>query len=74
MRVFTAALTVSLLAPLSTLSAQDPPPLEPGARVRVTGFSNGFGTIGNRERTGSSGREKRCSQLGRPDVLSAPAG
>ena len=32
--VFTAALAVSLVVPLSTLSAQSPP-IEPGARVRV---------------------------------------
>ena len=36
MRGFTAALTVSIVVPISTLSAQQQPPIEPGARVRVT--------------------------------------
>ena len=35
MRSFTAALIVSLVVPLSTLLAQQPPPVEPGARVRI---------------------------------------
>ena len=36
MRAVTSMLTVSLLIPLAALSAQEPPPIEPGARVRVT--------------------------------------
>ena len=36
MRAFAFALTASLFVPPSILSAQQPPPLEPGARVRVT--------------------------------------
>jgi hypothetical protein len=42
MRVFTAALAVSLVVPLSTLSAQQPPPVEAGARVQVTAPDCGF--------------------------------
>jgi hypothetical protein len=36
MRFVTAALTVLLVVPLSTISAQQPPPLEVGSLVRVT--------------------------------------
>jgi hypothetical protein len=36
MRAFSAALAASLLAPLWTVHSQEPPPLEPGARVKVT--------------------------------------
>ena len=36
MRTFAFVLAVSLVVPLSFLTAQNPPPLEPGARVRVT--------------------------------------
>ena len=36
MRAFTAVLTVSLLFPLCTLTAQQPPPVALGERVRVT--------------------------------------
>ena len=37
MRVFTAALTVSLVVPLSTLSAQQPPPNEPDVLEQAAG-------------------------------------
>ena len=47
MRCFAAALPVLLFAPLSTLSAQDLPTIEPGERVRVMapdcGVGIGFG-------------------------------
>jgi hypothetical protein len=36
MRLLSLALVVALLVPIESLSAQHPPPLEPGARVRVT--------------------------------------
>ena len=36
MRAFAAVLAVSLVVPLATLSAQEPPPVQPGARVRLT--------------------------------------
>jgi hypothetical protein len=35
MRGFSAVFTVSLVIPITPLSAQQPPPVEPGARVRV---------------------------------------
>ncbi len=36
MRAVTSMLTVSLLVPLAALSAQEPPPIEAGSRIRVT--------------------------------------
>ena len=45
MRVFAAALTASLVIPLSTLAAQVLLPIEPGARVRVSALSDGIQNI-----------------------------